>query len=104
VRAAPTVRIFARNAAKNAPTVQKMNCVPIAASVATASAVTAISVTHARSVKTAWITSALTAVRAAPTVRRSVKTAVKSAVNARLTSCAWNAASALTVPARTTSA
>lgn len=74
-----------------------------AAPAVTALAVMATSATPATSAKTALITFAFAA-RAVQTVRRSVLNAPKSAVRARMASCARNVARVLTVPARTASA
>ena len=86
--AAQTAPTYARNAVKNAPTVRAMSFVPIAVSAAIVWAETVTSATPALSVKTAWTTSALVAVRVARTARRYVLSAAKSVANARTASYA----------------
>ena len=80
-----------------------MSFAPTAAFVGNVWAVMATSATPATSAKTVLITFAFAA-RAVQTVRRSVLNAPKSAVRARMASCARNVARVLTVPARTASA
>jgi len=96
--AAQTVRRFVRTAVKNAKTAPMTSCAVNAASALTVSAARAIIVPSAVFAKTVW-NRFVSAVTAAQTVQRFVRTAVKNAKTVPMTRCAESAVYASIVSA-----